>query len=58
MKATVIFSIAVAVVITGAAPLAAIWALNTLFGVDIAVTWRTWLAGLILLGLISPYYNR
>ena len=29
-------------------PLATIWALNTLFGLGIAYTWKTWLAVMVL----------
>ena len=29
-------------------PLATIWALNTLFGLGIAYTWKTWLAVIVI----------
>jgi hypothetical protein len=35
-------------------PFLGIWALNTLFGLSIAYTFKTWLAALILGGIISP----
>jgi len=34
-------------------PLAAIWAVNTLFGVGIVYTFWTWLAALVLCGIIG-----
>lgn len=33
-------------------PLACIWALNTLFGLTIAYTFKTWLAALVLAGIV------
>ena len=49
------FLIAVVVVIMAAlVPIGGIWALNTLFGVGIAYTFKTWLAALILGAFISP----
>lgn len=35
-------------------PLAGIWALNTLFGLGILYTFKTWLAALVLASIISP----
>lgn len=35
-----------------AVPFINIWAINTLFGLGIAYTWQTWLASLIVTGLI------
>jgi hypothetical protein len=35
-------------------PFCGIWALNTLFGLGIAYTFKTWLAALILGAIISP----
>ena len=35
-------------------PLTLIWALNTLFGLAIPFTFKTWLASLVLGGLFSP----
>lgn len=37
-------------------PFAGIWALNTLFALAIAYTWKTWLAALILILIISQSY--
>ena len=34
-------------------PLAAIWALNTLFALAIAYTFKTWFAALVLAGLVG-----
>ena len=34
-------------------PLAGIWALNTLFGLAIAYTFKTWLAALVLAGIVG-----
>lgn len=41
------------VVLVVLAPLAGIWALNTLFGLAIAYTWKTWLAVVVLVGLLN-----
>ncbi len=35
-------------------PFAAIWALNTLFGLGIAFTFKTWAAATILGAIVSP----
>jgi hypothetical protein len=35
-------------------PWVGIWALNTLFGLGIAYTFKTWLAALVLGAIISP----
>lgn len=34
-------------------PLAVVWALNTLFGLAIAYTFKTWLAALIICGCVG-----
>ena len=34
-------------------PLLGIWALNTLFGLTIAYTFKTWLAALVLTGIVG-----
>jgi len=34
-------------------PLAGIWALNTLFGLTIAYTFKTWMAALLLAGIVG-----
>ena len=34
-------------------PVAVIWALNTLFGLSIAFTFKTWLAALVLIGAVA-----
>jgi len=41
-------------VIAVLSPLGLAWALNTLFGLGIAYTFKTWLAGLVLLVLLAP----
>lgn len=46
----VILFAAVAVTVV---PLVAIWSLNTLFGLSIVMTWKTWFAALLLCGIIS-----
>jgi hypothetical protein len=38
-------------------PFGGIWALNALFGLGIAYTFKTWLAALILGAIISPKVN-
>ena len=43
--------VAVAVVLLS--PLAVVWALNNLFGLNIAYTWQTWLSVLILGGVVK-----
>jgi hypothetical protein len=35
-------------------PLGLVWALNTLFGLGIAYTFKSWVAGLVLLVLLAP----
>jgi hypothetical protein len=50
MIAIVVLLIVLAVVFV---PLALIWALNTLFGLAIAFTLKTWLAALLLAGALS-----
>ena len=39
------------------APWLSIWALNTLFGLGIAYTFKTWLAALVLGAIINPVVN-
>ena len=41
---------AIAMVVLG--PIAAIWALNTLFGLSIATTFDTWVAALIIMSIL------
>ena len=50
----------IALVLVGilAVPLAAIWSVNTLFGTAIEVTWRTWMASLILCAVVGGSYTR
>jgi hypothetical protein len=43
----------IVVLIVGLAPLALIWALNTLFALTIAFTFKTWLAALIVGGVVG-----
>jgi hypothetical protein len=40
------------------APLAVVWALNTLFSMGLAYTWREWLAVVVLLGALSTPSGR
>jgi fumarate reductase subunit D len=35
-------------------PLGLVWAINTLFGLGIAYTVKSWVAGLVLLVLLAP----
>lgn len=53
MKTTlglIAIAIGIAMIIIG--PIAAIWALNTLFGLSIATTFDTWVAALIIMSVI------
>jgi hypothetical protein len=43
--------LAVAMIALG--PLAAIWALNVLFGFAIAFTFKTWVAALVLINIVA-----
>lgn len=43
---------AVALLVLG--PIAVIWAINTLFGLGVAVTFKTWLAVVVLLTALTP----
>lgn len=45
--------IAVLVILVIIAPLCTIWAINTLFGLGIAYTGKTWLAALVLTTILS-----
>lgn len=38
------------------APLAVIWALNTIFALSIAITFKAWLAMVVLLAIMSPWH--
>lgn len=49
--------ILLAIVLLVIMPWAAIWALNTLFGLAIAYTFKTWLAALILMGCVGQKYT-
>ena len=55
MGALVIIVIVIACIVF--VPLAGIWALNTLFGMTIAYTLKTWLAALLLSGIVGGTYN-
>ena len=48
---------AIVIVAALATPLAAIWALNTLFGLGITYTFKTWFAALVLSAIINPVVN-
>jgi hypothetical protein len=48
---------AIVIVAALVTPLAAIWALNTLFVLAIAYTFKTWLAALVLGAIINPVVN-
>ncbi len=50
MIAILVLLVALAVIFM---PLALIWALNTLFGLTIAFTLKTWLAALLLSAVLS-----
>ena len=39
-------------------PQALIWSLNILFGLGIAITFKTWLAALFLIFLLGNYGNK
>ena len=56
MNSNMNYAIIAAVIIAAlvASPLATIWALNTLFGLGIAYTFKTWLAALVLGAILSP----
>ena len=47
-------ALAFIIVVVIVTPLAGIWALNTLFGLGILYTFKTWLAALVLGANISP----
>ena len=44
--------------LVGLLPLATIWALNTLFGLSIAFTLKTWAAALVLVLLLGSNSHR
>ena len=48
-----VFGIVLLVILIIAGPVAAIWSLNTLFGLSIPFTFKTWLAALLLGGVFS-----
>ena len=50
----------IALVLIGiwAVPVAAIWSVNTLFGTVIEVTWKTWMASLILCAVVGGSYTK
>jgi len=48
-----ILLIAIAVLALVFGPIAGIWALNTLFGLAIAYTFKTWCAALVLAGIVG-----
>lgn len=52
MSDLLVIAIVAAVIIGG--PLASIWAINTLLGLAIAYTFKTWLAAFILGALLTP----
>jgi hypothetical protein len=56
MKAVLLIVFICAVIAFG--PLLTIWALNTLFGLGIAFTAKTWFAVVILGGLFSASSNK
>jgi len=51
MPAILIILLIIALIAIG--PLLSIWALNTLFALAIPFTWKTWLAALILGGVVK-----
>ncbi len=48
---------AIVIVAALVTPLGGIWALNTLFGLGIAYTFKTWLAALVLGAILNPVVN-
>lgn len=56
VKVLVIIGIVLFVVIAG--PLLAIWSLNTLFNLNIDYTFDTWLAALLLTGMIQAKFKK
>jgi len=50
---TLVILIVFAVLGVAFGPLAGIWALNTLFGLTIAYTFKTWLAAIVLAVIIG-----
>lgn len=46
-------AIIVVIMILIGGPIAAIWAVNTLFGLHIALTLETWLAALFLMAIVG-----
>ena len=51
MKVAVVVGLIVGAIVFG--PLLGIWAINTLFGLGIAYTLKTWFASLVLFGAIA-----
>lgn len=56
VKLFVVLAFALLIVIF--APLASIWSMNTLFGLNIAYTFDTWMASFILGSIVSGGYFR
>lgn len=48
-----IFIVVLVIALFVAGPLLAIWSLNTLFGLSIAYTLKTWFAVLVLSGIVG-----
>ena len=51
MPALILILLVIALLVFG--PLLSIWALNTLFGLGIAYTLKTWFAALVLGGIVA-----
>lgn len=49
----ILFFVGLVILLVIIAPLATIWALNTLFGLVIPFTFETWLAALVLFGALA-----
>lgn len=49
----ILFSVVFVLALIIFVPFIFVWALNTLFPVAIGYTWKTWLAGCILLGILN-----
>lgn len=48
---------AIVIIVALLVPFAGIWALNTLFGLGILYTFKTWLAALVLSMILNPTVN-
>ena len=58
MKLAIVGIIALAAIGIALGPVAAIWALNTLFGLSIPLTLKTWAAALLLCVMVESKSSR